>query len=84
MSPQLPHSNEPLPLNEDPQATKHRKGRTTLGTVLVMLGVLKVLLLIWRYGTYGSVISTLSEGDRDSIIFHDAYEATVAVGDFRR
>ena len=79
MSPQFPSSHDLRPLTDDPRATKHSKGRVTLGTFLVILGVLKVLLLVWAYGTYGSVIPSLSESERSSMFAHDAYEATLAV-----
>ncbi|MFJ5958437.1 hypothetical protein ACIQC5_21060 [Paenarthrobacter sp. NPDC092416] len=79
MSLQPPHPNDQRLLAEDPKAVKHRKGRMTMGTVLVIFGVLKVLLLVWGYGKYGSVLATLSESERNQIFVHDAYEAVVAI-----
>ncbi len=83
MSLPLPPTNALFMFTEDPEAKRHRKGRATLGTVLVILGVMKVLLLAWWYGKYGESVAALSEGERNALFVSDALggaEAVVLIG----
>ncbi|YCK81104.1 hypothetical protein M1D89_18760 [Arthrobacter sp. D3-18] len=73
MSLQLPRPSD-LPAAETPPAdTKQlRRGRTSIGIALLIVGAFNVYSMIWAYSTYGYLLETLTASQKSEVVVADA------------
>ncbi|MFF2843419.1 hypothetical protein [Paenarthrobacter sp. NPDC057981] len=72
MSLQLPRPSD-LPTTAAPTAaTKQlRKGRTSVGIALLVVGAFNIYSMIWAYSTYGYLLETLTASQKSEVVVAD-------------
>ncbi|MGP4032185.1 hypothetical protein [Pseudarthrobacter sp. 1C304] len=72
MSIEYPHPAYAAIAGETEEAKRSRKGRTSIGIGLLVVGALAAFGMVWLYMQYGSLIGTLSESERAEVVIFDA------------
>lgn len=72
MSTEYPHPGYLAIAAETDDDKRSRKGRTGIGIGLLVMGALGAFGMAWLYTQYGSLIDTLSEGERLEVVIFDS------------
>lgn len=72
MSTEYPHPGYLAIAAETDDAKRSRKGRTGIGIGLLVMGALGAFGMVWLYTQYGSLIDTLSEGEKLDVVIFDS------------
>jgi hypothetical protein len=80
MSTEYPRLGYPAIAAEPEDARRSRKGRTSIGVGLLVVGALAAFGMVWLYMQYGSLIDTLSESERVEVVTFDALNILFILG----
>jgi hypothetical protein len=72
MSTEIPLPSATAIAAQAEDAKRSRRGRTSIGIGLILLGAMAGLGMAWLYSNYGYLIDTLSESERSEAVMFDA------------